>query len=254
MEINKRTESLIFGGVALAALIWALTTKHFGGLEFKLDYLIDLSSLFTVASFSARGMLPLRLLAVASSVAAIPYFMLQPTPLWTPVGWTALFMLINLYHIVRILLERRGVRLTADEQRLYDLTFSRLAPREFLRLTKLREWRTAARGETIFEQGQKIERLIIPLSGAVAASQDGRTIGHLQPGELIGEGIALTGQASLYRAEFAEDARYILWPVEAINRFRTQNPDLRIKINDIINHQLVAQINKLALSVQKQAA
>jgi putative transposase len=32
-------------------------------------------------------------------VVSFPYFMLQPTPLWTPVGWTALFMAINLYHI-----------------------------------------------------------------------------------------------------------------------------------------------------------
>jgi hypothetical protein len=238
MDINKRTESLIIGAVALAALIWAVTTEHFGGLEFKLDYLIDLSSLFTVASFSARGMLPLRLLAVASSVAAIPYFMLQPTPLWTPVGWTALFMLINLYHIVRILLERRPVRLTTDEQRLYDLTFSRLAPREFLRLIK----------------GQEIERLIIPISGAVAASQDGSTIGHLQPGEVIGEGIVLAGRASLYQAAFSQDARYIAWPIDVLDRFRNENPDLRIKINDVINHQLVAQINKLALSIHHRAA
>jgi CRP-like cAMP-binding protein len=254
MDINKRTESLIIGAVALAALIWAVTTEHFGGLEFKLDYLIDLSSLFTVASFSARGMLPLRLLAVASSVAAIPYFMLQPTPLWTPVGWTALFMLINLYHIVRILLERRPVRLTTDEQRLYDLTFSRLAPREFLRLIKLGEWKTAEKGESIFDEGQEIERLIIPISGAVAASQDGSTIGHLQPGEVIGEGIVLAGRASLYQAAFSQDARYIAWPIDVLDRFRNENPDLRIKINDVINHQLVAQINKLALSIHHRAA
>ncbi|QQO56776.1 MAG: cyclic nucleotide-binding domain-containing protein [Thiohalocapsa sp. PB-PSB1] len=254
MGINNRTERLIIGGIALAAIIWALTTEHFAGLQFKLDYLIDLSSLFTVASFSARGMLPLRLLAVASSVAAIPYFMLQPTPLWTPVGWTALFMLINLYHIVRILLERRAVRLTPDEQRLYDLTFRRLAPREFLKLAKLGEWKSAQGGELLFDQGQKIERLVILLSGAVAASQDGAIIGHLQPGELIGEGIALTGQVSLYRAELTTDSRYIAWQVDAIDRFQTENLDLHIKINDIINHQLVAQINKLALSVHRQAA
>jgi len=89
--------------------------QFFPHIEFGSDWLINVSSLLTVASFSVRGMLPLRMLAVASSAFAMPYFMLQPTPLWTPVGWTALFMSINLFHITRILLERRPVRFSPDE-------------------------------------------------------------------------------------------------------------------------------------------
>lgn len=251
MTTPRKAEVLILGALALAGLVWMVATKHFDGLElkFKLDYLIDLSSLFTVASFSARGMLPLRLLAVASSIAAIPYFLLQPTPLWTPVGWTALFMLINCYHVVRILLERRPVRLAPDEQRLYDLAFTRLTPREFLKLVAFGEWQTAQAKEQLFEKDRPIERIIVLVSGAVSASLDGTALLELQPGQLVGEGIAVAPHSSLYDAQFSSDARFMSWPVERIGQFRKAHPELRIKFDDIINNHLVEQINALSLSV-----
>jgi len=255
--MKQKLEILILGTCALLGLGMAFKTSYLPEDWFKLDYLISLSSLLTVASFSVRAMLPLRSLAVASQIFAIPYFMLQPTPLWTPVGWTGLFMAINLYHITRILLERRPVKFTADEQRLYELAFRSFEPRDFLKLLKLGEWGTARQGDNILKRGQAIEQILVPISGTVAALQDEKVVAQLRPGELIGAGIALTGQASPFNADFAEDSRYMSWRVTDVNRFMDKNPDLAIKFNDVINRYLVAQINKLALyldSSHKQGA
>jgi CRP-like cAMP-binding protein len=156
---------------------------------------------------------------------------------------------INLDYIVRILLGRRPVRLTADEQSLYELAFDRLQPREFLRLAKLGAWSKGMRGEHIFEQGKVIERILIPISGAVSASRAGRRLAQLNPGELIGAGIAVGNAASLYSAEFAEDARYISWQVADIRRYKEKNPEVRDRLNDMVNHHLVAQVDKLALDL-----
>ena len=95
LKMKRYLDYLMLSVGGLLGLAWAIKTAHFPMDWFELDYLIDLSSLFTVASFSVRGMLPLRALAIASQIVAIPYFLLQPTPLWTPVGWTGLFLLIN---------------------------------------------------------------------------------------------------------------------------------------------------------------
>lgn len=245
--MKRKLESLVLGICAALGLVWAIATNHLPDLGLKLDYLIDLSSLLTVASFSVRAMLPLRALAVASQVFAIPYFMLQPTPLWTPVGWTVLFLAINLYHITRILLERRPVRFTADEQQLYDLAFRSFDPREFLQLLKLGEWKTARRGDRILTRGNPITHVAVPIAGSVSAAQDKGEVVQLGPGELIGAGIALTAQPSAFDAEFSHDARYMRWSVPDIKNFLDNNPALAIKFNDIVNRYLVAQINKLAL-------
>ena len=71
---------------------------------------------------------------------------MQSIPLWTPTGWTALFMAINLYHITRILLERRPVKFSPDEQRLYDLAFRNFEPRDSRKLLKAGNWGAARRG------------------------------------------------------------------------------------------------------------
>jgi hypothetical protein len=44
-----------------------------------------------VAAYTIRDILWLRLFVVASSLAAMPYFLLQPTPLWAAFGWSVLF-------------------------------------------------------------------------------------------------------------------------------------------------------------------
>jgi CRP-like cAMP-binding protein len=228
-------------------ILWALTTDYFEHHEFELNWLINISSLLTVASFSVRAMLPLRALAVASQAFAIPYFMMQPTPLWTPVGWTALFMAINLYHITRILLERRPVKLSSDEQRLYDLVFRNFGPREFLKLSKVGKWETGRKGDLIFSEGGYITKIIVPINGSVSAQQSGRKVATLAPGELIGAGIALTHQISAFEAHFIEDSQYMSWSKSDIEKFIQKNPDLSRKFNDVVNRYLVAQINKLAL-------
>ena len=249
MTINRKLEIVVLSVCGLLGLVWAMTTRHFPADGFSLDYLIELSSLLTVASFSVRGMLPLRMLAVASQIIAIPYFVLQAAPLWTPAAWTVLFLAINLYHVTRILLERRPIKFTAEEQRLYDLTFQSLEPRDFLKLVKFGEWKTAGQGDQFLTSGEPITHIAVPIAGTLTTRQGEEAVGQLGPGELIGAGIGLTGQPAAFDAEFAEDAHYMCWPVADIQTILGNNPELANKFNDVVNRYLVAQINKLSLFI-----
>jgi CRP-like cAMP-binding protein len=248
--IKQKLELLVLGCCAVLGLIWAITTDYFPHLQFQLDWLIDISSLLAVASFSVSGMLPLRILAVSSQGVAIPYFILQSTSLWTPAGWTALFMVINLYHITRILLERRPVKFPPDEEQLYDLAFTNFDPREFRKLLKVGKWKTACQGDRIFSEGDFITQIVVPISGSVSAVIGGRKIGTLGPGELIGAAIVLTNQRSaFFEATFTEDCRYMCWSKSDLERFIEKNPGLSRKFNDVVNRHLVNQINKLTFEL-----
>src|ERR1700746_2044692 len=96
--------------------------------SFNLDYFIHAANILLLAAYSVRDILWLRLLAVASSLAAIPYFLLQTTPLWAAFGWSLLFTGINFFQSWRLLLERRPVKLTPDEEEVRRLVFRDLAP------------------------------------------------------------------------------------------------------------------------------
>jgi len=59
--------------------------------SFKIDYFIHAANILLLAAYSVRDILWLRLFAVASAMIAMPYFLLQPTPLWAAFGWSVLF-------------------------------------------------------------------------------------------------------------------------------------------------------------------
>jgi hypothetical protein len=97
-----------------------------------LDYLVHFSNILLLVAYSVRDILWLRWFAVAAALTNIPYFLLQDSVLWPPILWALVFTAINLYQIARLYLERRPVVLSDDEQKLYDLGFNSLRPREFV--------------------------------------------------------------------------------------------------------------------------
>jgi hypothetical protein len=85
-----------------------------------------------------RDILWLRILTVVAAACLIPYFYFRPEPLMTPIYWNLVFTALNIYWICRLLLERLPVKLSADEQRLCELVFRTMTPREMMTLLKLR--------------------------------------------------------------------------------------------------------------------
>lgn len=102
--------------------------------------------------------------------------------LWPPVMWGTVFAIINLYQIARIYAERRPVVLSADEQKLYDLAFRSLRPREFLSFVMLGEWRTAQPGEVVIRQGEVAASICIAIEGLAEIRHRGQVLGDLSPG------------------------------------------------------------------------
>jgi hypothetical protein len=89
MKLTKSIGFLLLG-MALAFAVTQLPKDWF-----KPDYLVDISSILTLISFSVRSMLTLRILAIGTQLTFIPYCFLQSTPLWTPIVWNMLFLSVN---------------------------------------------------------------------------------------------------------------------------------------------------------------
>jgi len=110
---------------------------------FNPNYFIHAANLLLVVAYSVRDIMWLRLFAVASSLISLPYFVLQPTPQWAPITWSLLFAALNLVQSFRLYLERRPVKLTADEEEVGRLAFPGLPARKVLQLVSLGAWTTA---------------------------------------------------------------------------------------------------------------
>jgi Popeye protein conserved region len=210
-----------------------------------IDYLVHFSNILMLLSYSVRDILWLRWFAVAAALTNIPYFLVQGTVLWPPVLWALVFTAINLYQIARLYLERRPVVLSQDEQKLYDLGFRSLRPREFVSLSLVGEWKNAEAGEKVMTEGEPVSSLCIPITGAADVRRRGERIGAVRPGNIIGTALALTGEPSPVEVTFTEPARYMRWSLPSLRRFMDKRPDLRVTLQGLVNRDLAGKLERL---------
>jgi hypothetical protein len=212
------------------------------------DYLVHFSNVLLLVSYSVRDILWLRWFAVAAALTNIPYFLLQGTVLWPPVLWALVFTAINLYQIARIYHERRPVVLSADEQKLYDLGFRSLRPREFVALSLVGEWKNADAGERIVTEGEPVSDVCIAITGSADVRKQGARIGALRPGHIIGTALALTGEPSPVDVTFAEPARYMRWSLVNLRKFMDKRPELRVALQGLVSRDLAGKLEQLLSS------
>lgn len=130
-----------------------------------LELLIHAANLLYLFAFMVRDILWLRVLTVFAAVCLIPYFYFRPEPLMTPIYWNLVFTALNIFWIGRLLLERRAVNLSEEEERLCELVFRTMTPREMIKILKLATWEEAAAGECFVDRGKPLERLMVIYSG-----------------------------------------------------------------------------------------
>ena len=211
-----------------------------------LDYFIHAANVLLLGAYCVRDILWLRLLAVASSVSAMPYFLLQPTPLWAAFGWSVLFTVINIFQAWRLIVERRPVKLTAEEEEVRKLVFRDLAPKKVIRVISVGEWVTASEGEQLIERGKPVESISLIVSGKVLVTQEGRLLGELGPGEIVGSALALSGAPAEVDAVTKENTRALRWNATTLERYLDANPDTRNLFQGHLARDLASKVERLS--------
>src|SRR5262249_47226972 len=151
---------------------------------FTPDYFIHGANILLLVAYSVRDVLWLRLFAVAASLISLPYFVLQPAKLWAPFTWSIVFAAINLFQSWRLFIERRPVKLTAEEEEIRRLAFHDLPPRKVLQVLSIGSWITADVGERLLERGKLPDAISLIVRGKVKLTRDGRTLGELLAGDI----------------------------------------------------------------------
>jgi hypothetical protein len=184
----------------------------------------------------------LRVFFVAGSVAALGYYYYQSPPLWEAIGWTALYILIHAYWIWRILMERRPVVLSPDEERLYRLVFGSIDRHKVVALLTFGEWRDAAVGDRLLKKGELCTEVLVPISGKVGIVANGEKLISLGPGQLIGTALAFTGVPAPCDAVVEEPCRYLAWNVKVVSDFLEKDLELRNQMQAIVSNDLAEKL------------
>lgn|SRR5512146_2392753 len=209
------------------------------------SYFIHAANILLFLAYSVRDILWLRLFAVASALMAIPYFVLQPTPLWAPLAWSAVFAAINMFQSWRLFLERRPIKLTDEENEVSRLVFRDLAPRKVLQVLSIGSWTTVKAGEYFIEHGKCAETISLIVRGKVRITRDDHYLAELGPGNLVGSALLLSGLPADVDAVATEAVRAVRWEVETLQRYLSANPETRIIMQQHLARDLAGKVDLL---------
>jgi CRP-like cAMP-binding protein len=195
-------------------------------MSFRFDLLIHAANVLFLVAYMVRDILWLRILTVIATLCMIPYYFIRPEPMMVPIYWSLVFALLNVYWIVRLLLERAPMKLNADEQRLCELVFRTMSPREMITLLKLATWEDAETGECFVQRQKPSDRLMVIYSGRACAEVDGLRVTELEPGQFIGSIDYVTQEMAPADILAIEPTRYVSWPKLELKDFMKRNPEL----------------------------
>lgn len=208
------------------------------------NYFIHAANVLLLIAYTVRDILWLRLFALASSLIAIPYFALQPAPLWEAIGWSALFAGINLLQSWRLFAERRPIKLTSEEQGVHELVFRELPPRKFLQILSVGSWVNVESGDRLLERGKRAQAISLIVRGKVRVTKDQRVLGELAAGDIVGSALILSGASADVDAVAVEQVRSVRWDLDPLDQYLAGNPETRMILQKYLARDLAQKLNR----------
>lgn len=190
----------------------------------------------------ARDMLWLRSILIIAQSLLCSYALLAGSP--NVAAWNGLFVGINIVEVIRILAERRSVKLSEPLASIYALNFDVMTVPEFLGLWRRAQEVRGATGELI-AQGAENERLIVLVDGEVRVLVNGLEVARLGPGRLVAEMSYLTQEPTSAAVIADESVTYRAWSRVTLDRIKRNRPALWSKLQAAIGRDLVRKIRQV---------
>ena len=196
-------------------------------------------------SFLVKDILYLRLVSILASLFSVFYnYVIPVEPMWIPIGWNFVFVGLNLYHIAVIIYEKRPIKMAPKDKELYETLFKDLSPVEYLKISKVAQWKTFKSGETIIRQEHLVPDLILIYNGTVDVVVENKKVAELKDGQFVGEMSFLTEKTATATCIVKHNTECLVWKQPEFKELLKRNPSLYYTIQSLLSNQLVSYSNK----------
>jgi len=158
--------------------------------------------------------------------------------------WMIIFVVINLFQIVRIINERRKRYIEPKIFDLYETVFKSLTSYEFIRFWKMGVVKQVEKEFKIIKKDSKLNSIILLLNGEVKVQDHGTHITYLPRGSFLGEMSFITKDNASADVVAHEDVSYIEWTNEELMKIKNSNNEFWAKIQNIILNDLIIKIKR----------
>ena len=130
------------------------------------------------------------------------------------------------------------------DKELYETLFRELSPVEYLKISKVAEWKKYKSGETIIRQEHLVPDLILIYNGTVDVAVDGEKVAELKDGQFVGEMSFLTEKSATADCIVKHDSECLVWKQKEFKELLKRNPSLYYSIQSLLSNQLISYSNK----------
>ena len=200
---------------------------------------LNISYILVTIGLLVRDMLLLRAMITISEMLIIGWALTVGNHVIA--GWNAVFLVINLVQIIRLIIERMPVKLPEELEDIYKNVFNELKEREFLYF-----WNTgktiSVKDEFLCRENQYQDELMLILDGQVSVRKNGNEIAKLKRGSFVAEMSFMTGEPSSADVVKTENTRCIVWSKEKLKHLEQLNQDLLMKLQVTLGKDLTFKL------------
>ncbi len=193
-------------------------------------------------AYVVRDMVWLRTITIIAAFTTFPYFLLREEPLVSAVLWQSAFAGINVINLSRLLLERRPVEMSPEQDELHRLVFRGLTARQAKRLMELGAWKTALPGEVVVEEGSDPDMLMVVLTGQFDVLIGPTVVAQLLAGRFVAEMSFLTGDPASADVEAATTCTYLQWTRADLDALMEAAPMYRDYLQTLLGRDVVTKL------------
>ncbi|MBN2017793.1 MAG: cyclic nucleotide-binding domain-containing protein [Candidatus Cloacimonetes bacterium] len=160
------------------------------------------------------------------------------------VFWMSVFVIINTFQVIRILIEKRPVKLSDDVQDLYDDIFSDMTTKEFVLFWKMGLQKELKAGDYLCRDNIESDELIQILDGTAAVRKNGKDVAKLSRGYFIAEMQYLMEENPSADVVAVTDVHITVWKHAKLMRLKETYPNLYNKFHLILSKDLTYKLKR----------
>ena len=134
--------------------------------------------------------------------------------------------------------------MTPKDKELYETLFKELSPVEYLKISKVAEWKKYKSGEMLIRQEHLVPDLILIYNGTVDVAVDGEKVAELKDGQFVGEMSFLTEKSATADCIVKHNSECLVWKQKEFKELLKRNPSLYYSIQSLLSNQLISYSNK----------
>lgn len=204
----------------------------------NLDVWLNAANAIYLVSYAVRDILWLRVLTVVAAALLIPYYAMQVVPLRAAIDWNIVFIVVNFYWIVRLIIERQPVHLTPDEARMRELSFPSLTAREARDLYATGGWEDIAPESSMVVHDREHQKFSVILRGDSDVLYQGATISQLGEGQFVGTIDIKADVLHDLDVVARTTMRVMCWRRDILSDFMAQRPDVQLALQRSVGYEL----------------